>query len=77
MVTAMTYRCDMAKMMAGVDADDDAMPPVEAVTAIAICETEAAALADDDMKDPSPAAVFAPNSYFLIHSTGDGLAGAG
>ena len=69
MVTAMAYRCDMAKMVAGVNADPDADPPVEAVTAIAICETEAEALADDDMKDPSPATVFAPNSYFLIHST--------
>ena len=68
MVTAMTYRCDPDNVVKVVEAGGEA---TQAVTGVGLCEIEAKALSEDDTKDPSPAVVFAPNSYFLIHSTAE------
>ena len=69
MVTAMTYRCDPDGEVDAVAAEPEGTPVVVGVIGVSICETEAEALAKKDIKDPSPATVFAPESYFLIHST--------
>jgi hypothetical protein len=62
-ITSNTYMCDMAKADA---IDDDTADDIEAID---YCLAEARALEDDDVKDPSPAAVFSPGSVVLVHST--------
>ena len=62
-ITSNTYICDMAKAGA-IDGDD-----TNSIEAGEYCLAEARALEDDDVKDPSPVAVFSPGSVVLVHST--------